>query len=258
VSLKGITDWGVDVAKADSPSFDDYLAVAGLDKTKDYYGYIRSLGDLCWKLDSGKTSCEEICQETEKLRNFLKPGDQTNGPDVGGNFPPSQCTSKGRVKPEVANQIMGMLRSVGINTKVAYAGVIGNGLAESTLNFNVHNENPSFEGCASTPSQILGKFGYGLFQMCGSRADELAAKCGKTCSLQQQLENTAEEIKTGRNISPQCLRDNWIGRINSAATPEDAADIWNQCYERGPGGIQKRKDFAKQVFGELDCQNINP
>jgi len=258
VSLTGVTDWGVDVAKADSPPFDDYLAVAGLDKTKDYYGYIRSLGDLCWKLKSGKTSCEEICQETEKLRNFLKPGDQTNGPSVDSNFPASQCTSRGRVKPEVANQIMGMLRSVGINTKVAYAGVIGNGLAESTLNFNVHNENPSFEGCASTPSRILGKYGYGLFQMCGSRADELAAKCGKTCSLQQQLENTAEEIKTGRNISPQCLRDNWIDRINSAATPEDAADIWNQCYERGPGGIQKRRDFAKQVFGELDCQNINP
>jgi hypothetical protein len=255
VTLTGVSDWGNITSRIDVPEFEDYMNAyrdtKEFTETGDYYGYIRSLGDLCWKLKDNKNSCEVICEEAQQFRNFYNPAQGQQGPDVSGNYPNAQCTYNN----QVANQIMGMLRSVGINTKVAYSGVIGNAIVESSLNPNVQNTSPG-TGCGSTPSRVLGISGYGIFQLCGSRADELNAKykCGKNCGLQQQLEFAAEEIRTGRNISPKCLSDNWISRINSASSPTAAADIWNECYERGPGGIDKRRLSAEEVFKKLKCQ----
>ena len=253
VSVTGVSDWGNTTSKIVVPEFKDYIESykPEFTYTKDYYGYIRSAGDLCWKLKDNKTSCEVICEEAQQIRNFFDPGQGQTGASVGGNYPNAQCTYNN----QVANQIMGMLRSVGINTKVAYSGVIGNAIVESGLNPNVQNTSPG-TGCGSTPSRVLGISGYGIFQLCGSRADELNAKykCGKNCGLQQQLEFAAEEIRTGRNISPKCLSDNWISRINSASSPTAAADIWNECYERGPGGVPKRRLSAEEVFKKLKCQ----
>jgi hypothetical protein len=64
----------------------------------------------------------------------------------------------------------------------------------------------------------------------------------------------ADEIRTGRNITPKCLNNNWIARINSASNPSVAADIWNECYERGPGGIVERQKAARDIFNKLKCQ----
>lgn len=265
VSLSGITDWGNLTSRLNTPTFEEYMASSGFKETKDYYGYIRSAGDLCWKLKDGKTSCEVFCADAQLFQNYLRAGQDQADPSVGGNFPPSQCNYEGSVigNKQVSSQIMGMLRSVGINSKNAYAGVLGNGMAESTLNFNVHNSDSKEvrgSGCSITPSKLLDTVGYGLFQWCGSRADELAAsgKCGKDCSLQQQLEFTANEIKTGRNISSQCVRRNWIKEINEASTPQRAADIWNECYERGPEGIEKRQNFARDIAPGLKCARVNP
>ena len=270
VTVSGITDWGNITSRLDTPTFEDYLTAfqnSG-DFTKyttDYYGYIRSAGDLCWKLKDGKTSCEVFCADAQQFQNYLRAGQDQADPSVGGNFPNAQCNYDGSVigNKQASSQIMGMLRSVGINSKNAYAGVLGNGMAESTLNFNVHNSDSKEvrgSGCSITPSRLLGTVGYGLFQWCGSRAEELAAsgKCGKDCSLQQQLEFTANEIKTGRNISSQCVRRNWIKEINEASTPQRAADIWNECYERGPGGIEKRQNFARDIAPGLKCERVNP
>ncbi len=267
VSVTGVTDWGNITSKLSTPTFDEYLKSfqdAGdfTDKTTDYYGYIRSAGDLCWKVGD-KSSCEVICEEAQQFQDYLRIGQESGAdPTIGGNFPDAQCTYEGTVTPNkaAANQVMGMLRSVGINSKNAYAGVLGNGMAESTLNFNVHNSGSPGSGCSSTPSSLLGTVGYGLFQWCGSRVKELAesGKCGRNCTLQQQLEFAANEIRTGRNISQQCVRRNWIKEINEASTPQRAADIWNECYERGPGGIEKRQNFARDIAPGLKCQRVNP
>jgi hypothetical protein len=270
VSVSGITDWGNITSRLNTPTFEEYMAAfqkSGdfTERTTDYYGYIRSAGDLCWMLKDGKTSCEVFCADAQQFQNYLRAGQDQADPSVGGNFPNAQCNYEGSIigNKQASSQIMGMLRSVGINSKNAYAGVLGNGMAESTLNFNVHNSSSKEargSGCSSTPSRLLGTVGYGLFQWCGSRAEELAAsgKCGKDCSLQQQLEFTANEIKTGRNISSQCVRRNWIKEINEASTPQKAADIWNECYERGPGGIEKRQNFARDIAPGLKCERVNP
>lgn len=264
VSLTGVTDWGNTTAKIQVPTFEDYVrafqSTSEFEYTKDYYGYIRSLGDLCWKLKDGKNSCEVFCKEAQDIQNFLNIGREGSA-DMSGNFPNAQCTYKGALSEEkkrVANQIMGMLRSVGINSKNAYAGVIGNAITESSLEPNRHNGSRPGTGCtrAESRSQILGSTAYGLFQLCGSRADEIAARgCGRNCNLQQQLEFTANEIKTGRNISSQCVRRNWIKEINEASTPERAAEIWNECYEGGDPS--NRSKNAADVAKVLDCITAN-
>jgi hypothetical protein len=263
VGITGISDWGNITSRIKVPTFEEYVQSFKLtgefEKTNDYYGYIRSLGDLCWKYNETKSSCEVLCDEAQRFQEYFNRAGI--GAGVTGSFPNSQCEYEGSViaNKQAASQIMGMLRSVGISSKNAYAGVLGNGMAESTLNFDVHNSGKPGEGCSSTPSSLLGVVGYGLFQWCGSRAEELAAsgKCGKNCSFQQQLEFTANEIKTGRNISQQCIRRDWIKEINEASTPQRAADIWNECYERGPGGIGKRQNFARDIEPGLKCQRIN-
>lgn len=251
VSLTGVTDWGVDVAKADSPSFDDYLAVAGLDKTKDYYGYIRSLGDLCWKLKSGKTSCEEICQETEKLRNFLRPGDQTNGPSVGGNFPPSQCSYTGdylKASTSTMNEVMAALKSVGITNPYAYAGVLGNFQIESGIRANRHNLPNPGQGCTRTRTP-----GYGIAQWCYSRQDNIRAFCGDSSTLDCELRFMIKEIREGRDVDQGV-----VDAMNNARSAEEAASLWNQYYERGSGAVPERSREAGKIYPGLNCTPINP
>lgn len=248
VSLTGITDWGVDVAKADSPSFDDYLAVAGLDKTKDYYGYIRSLGDLCWKLESGKTSCEVICQETEKLRNFLRPGDQTNGPSVGGNFPPSQCSYTGnylKASTSTMNEVMAALKSVGITNPYAYAGVLGNFQIESGIRANRHNlPNPGV-GCSGSP-------GYGIAQWCFTRQEAIRRFCGDVSTLDCELRFMVKEIREGKDVNPGV-----VDAMNNARSAEEAASLWNQYYERGSGAVPERSIEAGKIYPGLKCSRIS-
>lgn len=252
VKLNGISDWGVVTTRTTAPNFEDYLKTEDF-KYNDYFGYIRSLGDLCWNLGDGKTSCEELCKEAEELREFLQvkreEAEQLN-PSVSNSFPPGNYSYTGSYasssKATLQNTI-NALRSIGINNPIAYAGVLGNFSVESNFNFNVHNGPNPGSGCSSTPSRVLGTTGYGIAQWCGSRADNLAAKCGKNCSEQQQLEFIVQEIREGKDVFP-INGVNIIDAMNGAKTPQEAADLWNKYYERGPGGIQKRRDEAVKIW----------
>jgi hypothetical protein len=152
------------------------------------------------------------------------------------------------------DNIMSGLKAVSITSPVAYAGVLGNISVESTFDFNIHNTSRRGTGCGSTPSQVLGTSGYGLAQWCGSRADNLARKCGRNCSEQQQIDFIVQEIREGRDVDPKV-----VDAMNAARTPAEAADLWNKFYERGPGGIQKRRDDAVKIWNDqqgLRCNRI--
>ncbi len=255
VKVTGVSDWGVAVNNVPAPpTFEDYLVTENF-KYRDYYGYIRSLGDLCWNLGNGKTSCDELCKEAEEVREFLQRSRETAeateaASSVSSSFPQGNCTYAGNYasssKSTIQNSI-NALRSVGITNPIAYAGALGNFSVESNFNANVHNGSNPGVGCGSTPSRVLGTSGYGLAQWCGSRADNLAAKCGRSCTEQQQLEFIVQEIREGRDVFPiNGVRI--VDAMNAARTPQEAADLWNKYYERGPGGIQKRRDEAVKIW----------
>jgi hypothetical protein len=259
VSVTATSDWANTTAKVPSPPFEEYMAqmveAGDFKETKDYYGYIRSLGDLCWRIGN-QTSCEVYCEEAEQLRQFFARATAPQ-PGVSGSYPASDCKYVGdfqRSRSATMDNIMSGLKAVGITNPVAYAGVLGNISVESTFDFNIHNTSRRGEGCKITPSRVLGISGYGLAQWCGSRADDLARKCGRNCSEQQQIDFIVQEIREGRDVDPKV-----VNAMNAAKTPTEAADLWNEFYERGPGGIQKRRDDAVKVWNNqqgLRCNRI--
>lgn len=254
VKVSAVSDWGVSIRPLLSfPKFKDYLVTENF-KYKDYYGYIRGLGDLCWTLGNGKNSCDERCKEAEEIREYLQRSkeseQQAQSGSVSNSFPPGDYSYIGEYakssKSTIENTISA-LKSVGITNPIAYAGVLGNFSVESNFNFNVHNSGNPGSGCSTTPSRVLGTSGYGIAQLCGSRADNLAAKCGRNCTEQEQLEFVVQEIREGRDVFP-INGVNIVDAMNRARTPQEAADLWNRYYERGPGGIQKRRDEAIKIW----------
>ena len=247
VGITGITDWGNTTAKIQVPPFEDYLAsFKEFEETNDYYGYIRSLGDLCWKLKNGKTSCEEFCSEAQKVGNFLRSG--SRDPGVNGNFPPSQCNYEGdylKASTSTMNQVMGALRSVGITNPNAYAGVLGNFQVESGIRANRHNlPNPGV-GCSGSP-------GYGIAQWCSTRQEAIRRVCGDQSTLDCELQFMVKEISEGKDVDPEV-----VAAMNAASTPEEAGSLWNEYYERGSGKVPERSEEAAKIYPGLKCQRIN-
>lgn len=269
VKLTGVSDWGVAVRKTPVPPFNDYLVTENF-QYKDYYGYIRSLGDLCWNLGNGRTSCEEFCKEAEEVREFLQRSRESeqqarqNSPSQATSFPPSQCNYQGQYlkdKTDLINGINGMLRSAGITNPFAYAGALGNLSHESGgLNCNIHNTPIQGFTCktdsSSPPAGRLEKC-YGLAQWGGERKQNLLKKCGENCTCEQQVEYIRQEIsnKTYLNSRFNC-RSDFVQRMNAAKSVEEASDIWDVCYEISSKGREERKVEARKIYPGLKCEKI--
>lgn len=259
VSIEGKSAWGTGVVSV--PTFGNYLEgmkeAGDIKNTKDYYGYIRSIGDLNWKIkkDDGsfKDSTEEFCEEAQYWAE--KSGSTTGGSstnpsatDTQNSFPAANCRTGDPKKDQVINA----LYSVGINTPNAFAGVLGNFQAESGIQANRHNLADPGTGCSSTSGGPLGSTGYGIAQWCGSRQTNIFNKCGRQSTLSCELSFIVQEIKEGRDVSP--INGVTIQQaMNGSKSPSEAADNWNKYFERGPGGIQKRRDFATQIAPQIKC-----
>jgi hypothetical protein len=186
------------------------------------------------------------------------------GPDVDSNFPASQCTYEGtayKSKKAEIEQIMGAMRSAGVNTREAYSGVVGNLLKESGAQFNRHRLANPGRGCANSPKgtkwRDLWPSAYGIAQWCGPRQDNLIEKYGRDATFGQQIQFMLEEIKAGRDVfSKSGRRDSFADAMNSAKSPEEAALIFNDYFTKGdPAG---REGIARDVYDGLKCERINP
>lgn len=257
VGIEGVTDWGVVTAKVPAPAFEDYMKSQKFEKGNDYYNYIRSLGDLCYTLEGGKNSCEEICAEAEEVRDFLRSRTGQN-PGPGGNFPDSGCTYDGSYlsdKKDLINNVMGMLKLTGINNRFAFAGAIGNLAHESAgLNCNIHTlaigkGKNCLRSDGRTPETC-----YGLAQWGGARKEQIIAKCDRQeCSCQQQLEFIRQEIDQKTNLASSCRR-NFIERMNAVTSADQGADVWDECYEISSRGSEERRAAARRVLEGIKCQ----
>jgi hypothetical protein len=252
VSVSGITDWGNITSRLNAPTFEEYLEAyqnSGdfTEKTIDYYGYIRSAGDLCWKLKDGKTSCEVICEEAQQFQNYLRAGqDQSSDPSVTSNYPPANCQYTGSKYPrDRVNAIINAARQGGITTRSGYAGVVGNALVESGVALSPTAENPDTKA-------------YGVFQWLGGRRIGLeqyaASKGASASSFNIQMERFVQELKGADFQGPATVR-----ALNSSGDPSQAASEFNRLFERAPGQKEaERQQYAKEIFNDLSCQSINP
>lgn len=263
VQIDGVTDWGVKTAQVPTPTFEEYLKSQNFQKGNNYYNYIRSLGDLCYKTRDGKNSCEDICKEAEDLRNFLRTRNNQSGsegnPSVG-SLPNGDCQYVGSYfsnRTAEINKIIGALNIVGIKNPIAYAGVLGNFAQESGIQANRHRLSNPGEGCSGSARAPLSPSAFGIAQWCGSRQTSICNKCGggtkcnKDSSLDCELSFLVEEIRAngpgganpGRDVSATLVQD-----LNSAKSPGEAADIFNRGYEKGKGD-QLRRNAAVQIYG---------
>jgi hypothetical protein len=262
VKLNGISDWGVVTTRTTAPNFEDYLKTEDF-KYNDYFGYIRSLGDLCWNLGDGKTSCEELCKEAEELREFLQTSREQeeqnrsqNPSSVTSEYPQANCQYIGtRYPKDRVNAIINAARQGGIGTKAGYAGVVGNAIVESfdRIDPTADNKNPRF-------IDAQGRGCIGVFQWCDRKAglDRLAKSLGKPWQdFDVQMQWFVQELKGADFAGPETVRV-----LNGLSDPREAAYQFGILFERAtinrvPGSLQKRKereDAAEAVFRDLECQ----
>lgn len=250
VSITGVTDWGNTTARITVPPFEDYISSGDFNVARDYYGYIRSVGDLCWKLEDGKTSCEVFCAEAQDIENFYKAGRSGSRASVNSQFPPANCQYRGtKYPPDRVNEIVNAAKQAGINTKAGYAGVVGNALAESTTNLNPAEENKKSGA-------------FGIFQWLDRRTnlEKFARESGRSASdFSTQMSFFVAELDPNSpyydsTSDAKAPGGNLAQAMNSARSPEEAAALFNAAYERAPGQLEReRQDFAVEIFSEMDC-----
>ena len=243
VQIEGVSAWGT--TQITVPTFDNYLKglkdAGDIKITSTYYDYIRSIGELSWKID-GKDSTEVNCPESQQLSAALSQGSNSTDPgatDTRGSYPAANCKTGDAAKDAIINA----LYSAGLKTPNAFAGALGNIQEESQFNPNIHNT--SIQGVTCVTDSGVPEKCYGLVQWGGSRKTQAIAKCGQTSTLQCQLEFVVQEIKQrGGGL---------VEGMNSSRTASAAAEIWRRKYEVASGGIAKRQQFAEQIVKQITC-----
>lgn len=253
VNIEASNAWGNTIISA--PSFREYLSMqrslGEFTTTKDYYGYIRSVGDLCYPIKNadGKftDSCKENCTEAQEFyRKFTENtdlGDGTSGGDVSSAYPTASCQYVGSKYPRSkVNAIINAARAGGIKTKAGFAGVVGNAIIESTANLSSTIENS--RKCL------------GVFQWCPDFGRKAAlenyarSKNKPATDFGVQMEWFVQELKGADYQGPDTVR-----ALNSTNDPRKAAFDFNQLFERAPGQKEReRQDAAVEIFNDLNCR----
>ena len=246
VDLEGRSAWGTRDIKA--PTFPNYLTSmkksGELKNTTDYYGYMRSLGDLHWKMEgTGKDSTEELCGEAQYWSQAAAEGPDTTTPtSVQSAYPTAKCQYNGSKYPKDRVQaIINAARAGGINTQAGFAGVVGNALVES--------------GNALSPSAQNSRGCIGVFQWCpdfGRKAslENYARSKGKSSTdFGIQMEWFVQELK-GADYQGRAT----VSALNATGDPVKAATEFNALFERAPGQAEsKRQQGAQEIFNNLKC-----
>lgn len=248
VNIEANNAWGNMVIFA--PTFPEYLqgqkSFGEFEITNDYYGYIRSIGDLCFPVKNSKgelvSSCKELCREAQDFYRKYGSGDDTVKDNNGsGSFPVANCQYTGTKYPAArVNSIINAAKSAGINTQAGFAGIVGNALVESGVALSPTAENPNSKA-------------YGVFQWLGGRRAGLetyAASKGRPASdFGVQMERFVQELN-GADFQGRAT----VQALNSASNAAAAAREFNRLFERAPGQKEKeRQDYANEIFSQLKC-----
>jgi hypothetical protein len=254
VNVEGASQWGT--AKTSVPTFPKYLEQMTKDgiikNTTDYYGYIRSIGDLNWRVD-GKDSTEVECPEAQGWANNsgASSGPDTTSPaGTQGAFPTAKCVYTGtRYPADRVQKIINAARAGGITTKAGFAGVVGNAVVESSARLDPAISN--FEGSGA----------FGVFQWLGSRRrglEAFARGLGKSPSdFDVQMQWFVKELQGADQGGPPTVRS-----LNGISDPRQASDVFCWRFERAlinrvPNTCQKgdaRRAASLSIFNDLKCE----
>jgi hypothetical protein len=254
VSIEGASQWGT--SKTNVPTFPDYidsLRKSGeIKNTNDYYGYIRSIGDLHWKVEDGgklKDSTEIGCPEAQAWAELTSSGTDTTTPggavaptNVQSAYPTAQCQYTGSKYPrDRVQRLINAARAGGITSKAGFAGVVGNAIVESFDRIDPAATN--FKGCI------------GVLQWCpafGRKAalEAFARSKGKSpLDFGVQMEWFVKELQ-GADFQGRAT----VASLNAQTDPKRAAFEFNRLFERAPGQKEpERQSAAQEIFNDLSC-----
>jgi len=261
VNIEGVSQWGT--TRTSVPTFTNYLEQmrksGDIKSTNDYYGYIRSIGDLHWKAEDPKDgklkdSTEFACPEAQAWAEAFSSGPDSTQPsatpgDVQGSYPASKCQYTGNKYPrDRVQKIINASYSAGLTSKIAQAAAVANALAESSERLD-----PAIR------QRTDGTGGHGIFQWDDRRFNlfQFARERGKDWrDFNLQMEFYVAELTPGNKYfdSTANRKGNFIQRMNSARSPEEAAIIFDEDFERSAGVARdKRRSYAREIFNGLTC-----
>lgn len=247
VNLQAANPWGNSIISA--PTFAEYLSgqrkAGEFEKTNDYYGYIRSVGDLCFPItkSDGKlsSSCKELCKEAQEFyRKYGADTGTTDGTGTGAGsqtgFPVAKCQYTGtKYDQSKVNRIINAAYSGGIRTNIGLAGVVANAIWESGLD-------PKKRGDSGDA--------WGIFQW-NSRRPGLIAYAqsvgGDPNNFDVQMGYFVKELKSSEAAT--------VPAVNGAKTLAEATTQFERKFERaGVPRIEERIKIAGEIFPSFNCQ----
>ena len=143
----------------------------------DYYDYMRSAGDLCFKAPTGEDSCETLC---------TKPAQQ-NGASSPINASASNAYAQGKFTYTGSNQsavqsLLNASEAAGVRSNIGQAAIVGNAQKESFARLD-----PTAVGDNGTA--------LGVFQWRADRQDNLRALGNAPTSREQQMRWFVKEMQ---------------------------------------------------------------
>ena len=215
------------------PDFETYKANQGY---IDYYDYIRSSGDLCYKTPDGENSCSK-CKKPKNLPS----GDSSSSPAPTNAFAQGACQYTGtRYNRSTVNSILNAAQSgLGINNKFGLAGILGNSGWESA----------GFSPTAVGPGQEIG-----LFQWNPAR-NVLRLQDLQAYSRRQGLDYLTVEAQVKFFVyETQTKFSSLPAAMNNATSVEEAVRLFEKDYERaGRPALEGRNAIANHIYQNLSC-----
>jgi len=223
----------------DTPKFGDYMADKGY---KDYYDYIRSSGDLCYKIGGdGEDSCTRCDRGIIGGADGFKTQGQSPS-NVSTNYPRGKFTYTCD-RPD-SNKFQALLdagSALGVTNKVGLAGIISGALQESGLDPTI-------------PSGVPGERSVGLFQW--------NPDVGRLQDLQRWASDNGFnylDFSTQVNYFVYDVKRSYPGLVpalNKASSPFEAANEFDKNYtisgdiKTGPNSENniKRTQFVNDVL----------
>ena len=217
------------------PTFGEYLKDY---EYANYYDYIRSPSDLCYKRKSDqKNSCEQCGKPSSGAKRTPGDGSSSSPNDITTEYPPGKfkytCSNYNGTNIQA---IADAAHSMGITNKFAIAGIVGNALQESRVD-------PTAVGDGGNS--------LGIFQWNTSRKTDLenhAAQIGgNPKSINTQMSWFVKEVTTQYS--------GMITALNNSTSVNNATLIFEDTYERaGNPQMENRYAFAQEIFNCLKEQ----
>jgi len=211
---------------------------------KDYYDYIRSSGDLCYKLPDGGDSCDKCDRGLIGNTEGFKTNNQQSPDSISTSYPKGKftytCGGPNNRGPKI-QALLDAGSALGVTNKAGLAGIVSGALQESGLSPTII-------------SKVPGEKSQGLFQWnpAVGRLQDLqkwASDNGLNyLDYNTQVKYFVYDVKRGY--------PGLVPALNNASSPFEAANAFDKNYtisgdrNAGPNSAnnQRRTKFVNDVL----------